>query len=238
MSKVQGNLYLLPTTLGGDKVEDVLPPLVIEITRGIRNFVVEEVRTARRYLSKLGMPVAIDQLNFEILNEHTSESEIEKLVEPMALGLDVGLLSEAGVPAIADPGSKLVALSHKRNIKVIPLSGPCSIVMALMSSGLNGQNFSFLGYLPVKPNERESRIRQLEKRSKEETQTQLFIETPYRNNQLMQSLLRVLHPETLLHISCDLTMESEYVKTMRVWEWKNNPMELNKRPTIFGILAL
>jgi 16S rRNA (cytidine1402-2'-O)-methyltransferase len=232
---MQGSLYLIPTTLGSDKWEDVIPYFVAEVSRSIRFFVVEDVRTARRYLTGLKMPVAIQELTFELLNEHSKLIDIEKLLEPIYSGEHVGLLSEAGVPAVADPGSSLVRLAHSKGIKVVPLSGPSSIVMALMASGLNGQNFAFVGYIPIKSNERERRIRQLEQRSKDEKQTQFFIEAPYRNNQLFQSLVSVLQPETLVNVSCDLTLSTEFISTKKVKEWKKQMPDLHKRPSIFGI---
>lgn len=230
-----GTLYLIPTTLGSDKWQDVIPLYVSQIARDTRHFVVEDIRTARRYLSRLEMPVPISDLHFELLNEHTIQQDVHKLLLPLLDGLSVGLMSEAGVPAVADPGASLVALAHKHGIQVVPLVGPSSIVMALMASGFNGQNFAFVGYLPIKAKERERRIVQLEQRSREENQTQLFIETPYRNNHLLSSLLSTLKPETLLHISCDLTLPTELVLTQSVKEWKKKMPDLHKRPSIFGI---
>lgn len=230
-----GTLYLIPTTLGSDKWQDVIPLYVSQITRDTRHFVVEDIRTARRYLSRLEMPVPISELHFELLNEHTTHQDVHKLLLPLLEGLSVGLMSEAGVPAVADPGASLVALAHKHEIQVVPLVGPSSIVMALMASGFNGQNFAFVGYLPIKTKERERRIVQLEQRSREENQTQLFIETPYRNNQLLSSLLSTLKSKTLLHISCDLTLPTELTLTQSVGEWKKKMPDLHKRPSIFGI---
>jgi 16S rRNA (cytidine1402-2'-O)-methyltransferase len=233
---MSGTLYLIPTTLGGDHWEEIIPTHVAEVTRSLRSFFVEDARTARRYLSCLGMPVSIQELSFDILNEHSTQSDVENLLGHLLSGKSVGLLSEAGVPAVADPGSLLISMAHNKGVKVVPLTGPSSIILALMASGLNGQNFAFVGYLPVKPNERDKRIRQLELRSKEEKQTQLFIEAPYRNNQLLKSLVSVLHPETNLHISCDLTLPTEFVLTQRVKVWKKQMPDLHKRPSIFGIL--
>jgi 16S rRNA (cytidine1402-2'-O)-methyltransferase len=231
-----GTLYLIPTTLGGDAIRDVIPSYNIQITRTLSRFVVEDVRTARRYLSRLEMPVPISDLSFELLNEHTPIADLSNLIKPMTEGISVGLLSEAGVPAVADPGANLVALAHTKGIRVVPLVGPSSIILALMASGLNGQNFAFVGYLPVKPDERAKRIRQLEQRSRDEKQTQLFIETPYRNNQLLESLVHILHPETLVSISCDLTLPTEFVCTLKAKEWKIKMPDLHKRPSIFGIM--
>jgi 16S rRNA (cytidine1402-2'-O)-methyltransferase len=232
---MQGNLYLIPTTLGGESWKDVIPEFVAEIARNIKFFVVEDVRSARRYLSKLGMPNPIDTLEFQLLNEHTPEEEVEKLLQPIFRGESLGLLSEAGVPAVADPGANLVALAQQKGVKVIPLTGPSSIILALMGSGFNGQNFAFVGYLPIKSPEREKRIRQLEQRAREEGQTQLFIEAPYRNNQLLDSLLATLNPNTKLCIAADITLPTEFVVSKQVKEWKSNQPDLHKRPTIFAI---
>ena len=231
-----GTLYLLPTTLGGESITDVIPDFVLAKTKQLTHFVVEDVRTARRYLSGLGMPVPIESLYFEELNEHTSFEDVPKLLLPLLNGISIGLMSEAGVPAMADPGANLVALAHAKGVRVVPLTGPSSIILALIGSGLNGQNFAFVGYLPIKIDDRIRRIRQLEQRSKEEKQAQFFIETPYRNNKLLESLLDTLNAQTLLHISTDLTMQSEFVCTKSVGEWRKNKMpDLHKRPSIFGI---
>jgi 16S rRNA (cytidine1402-2'-O)-methyltransferase len=234
-----GTLFVLPTTLGGESITDVIPEFVLAQTKQLTHFVVENVRTARRYLSRLGMPVPITDLHFEELNEHTSFQEVPKLLVPLLNGISVGLISEAGVPAMADPGASLVALAHAKGVKVVPLTGPSSIVLALMGSGLNGQNFAFVGYLPIKEDARARRIKQLEQRSKIEKQAQFFIETPYRNNKLMESMLSTLHPQTLLHVSTDLTMQTEFICTKTVGEWRNSKMpNLHKRPSIFGIQVL
>jgi 16S rRNA (cytidine1402-2'-O)-methyltransferase len=181
------------------------------------------------------MEKPIGSLQFGLLNEHATQQEAEELMQPLINGINVGLMSEAGVPAVADPGSKVVALAHKKGIQVVPLTGPSSIIMAVMGSGLNGQNFAFVGYVPVKSPEREKRIRQLEQRSREEQQTQFLIEAPYRNNQLLHSLLVTLQPSTLLSIACDLTLPTEFVFTHNVNQWKKQMPDLNKRPSIFGI---
>ncbi len=230
-----GNLYLIPTTLGGDDLNQVIPAYVVEITRSIKHFIVEDIRTARRYLSRLGMPVAIDELSFSELNEHTPNEDVSGLLKPLFNGEPVGLLSEAGVPAVADPGATLVSLAHVKGVRVIPLTGPSSIILSVMGSGLNGQNFAFVGYLPIQLNDRQKRIKQLEQRSRDERQTQFFIETPYRNNKLLEALIQSLQPETLLHISSDLTLPTEFVVTKRIKEWKAKMPDLHKRPSIFGI---
>jgi len=234
-----GTLYLLPTTLGGESITDVIPDFVLAQTKQLTHFVVEDVRTARRYLSGLGMPLPIEKLHFEELNEHTLFQEVPKLLSPLLNGISVGLISEAGVPAMADPGANLVALAHTKGVRVVPLTGPSSIILALMGSGLNGQNFAFVGYLPIKPDDRVRRLKQLEQRSKDENQAQFFIETPYRNNKLFESLLSSLNTQTLLHVSTDLTMQTEFVCTKSIGEWRKNKMpDLHKRPSIFGIQVL
>ncbi|MDD3567768.1 MAG: SAM-dependent methyltransferase [Bacteroidales bacterium] len=232
---MSAKLFLLPTTLGSDSIADVIPEYVLELTRSLEHFVVEDVRTARRYLSKLGMPHPIENLNFFELNEHSTFQEIQGLISPLLNGISVGLMSEAGVPAVADPGAQLVLLAHQKGVRVVPLVGPSSMVLALMGSGMNGQNFAFVGYLPIKPNDRVKRIKQLEQRSREEKQSQFFIETPYRNNKLLESLASTLHPDTLVHISTDLTMPTELVITKRAKELKSKMPDLHKRPSIFGI---
>ncbi len=231
-----GKLYLIPTTLGGENINDVIPANVIDKTREIDHFIVEDIRSARRYLSKLKPIVPINEIQFFELNEHTTQIEAENLTAPLLQGKLVGLLSEAGVPAVADPGSNIVALAHRMGIEVIPLTGPSSILMAVMASGLSGQNFAFVGYLPVQQHEREKRIRQLELRSLEEQQAQFFIETPYRNNQMLQSLADVLAPHTLVTVACDLTRPSQFISTRKAADWKKEMPDLHKRPSIFGIM--
>ncbi len=231
-----GKLFLIPTTLGGENINDVIPANVIDKTREIDHFIVEDIRTARRYLSKLKPIIPISEIQFFELNEHTTQIQAEKLIAPLLQGKLVGLLSEAGVPAVADPGSNIVALAHRMGIEVIPLTGPSSILMAVMAGGLSGQNFAFVGYLPVQQHEREKRIRQLELRSREERQAQFFIETPYRNNQMLQSLADVLAPRTLVTVACDLTLPSQFISTRKAADWKKEMPDLHKRPSIFGIM--
>lgn len=231
-----GTLYLIPTTLGGDDIDQVIPPYVAGITRQLSIFVVEDLRTARRYLSRLQLNRPIDSLTFHSLNEHSTQSELEGCLRPLLGGLSVGLLSEAGTPAVADPGAELVMAAHRHGVRVVPLSGPSSILLALMASGLNGQNFAFVGYLPVKPPDRAKRLRQLENRSREEGQSQLFIEAPYRNNQLMETLLSTLSPRTVLTVACDLTLPTEFIASREIAMWADRP-NLHKRPCIFGIQA-
>jgi 16S rRNA (cytidine1402-2'-O)-methyltransferase len=234
---MNGKLYLIPTTIGTLETEQVIPSKVLEITKELRHFVVEELRTSRRYLSKIGVKTPIDNIEFFELNEHTSPAEVDTMLTPILDGNDLGLLSEAGVPAVADPGSLLVAAAHRKGIKVIPLVGPNSILLTLMASGLNGQNFAFVGYLPVKPEERKKRIKQLEQRSRAENQTQLFIEAPYRNTALFKDLLQTCSDETYLTIGCELTTPEELIFTKKIKDWKKSPIpDINKKNTVFAIL--
>ena len=226
-------LYLIPTTLGDVAPSACIPQHTIDTTKTLRYFVVENVRTARRYLSKLQMPVAIDELLLSELNEHTRDNDLELLLAPLLEGNDVGLLSEAGVPAVADPGKDLVLLAHQRGIEVVPLVGPSSILLALMASGLSGQNFAFGGYLPIKEQERIQRIRMLEKRSIQENQAQLFIEAPYRNTKLLDAFLSTCSNTTKLCVAVNLTLPDEWVKTKSIYEWKQQQPDINKKPCIF-----
>ena len=228
-----GKLYLIPSPLGDTSIETVIPQGTLDILRSLRFFIVEELRTARRYLSKAGIETPIEQLVFSELNEHTPETEVPALLKPLLAGNDAGMISEAGLPAVADPGANLVALAQRRNIEVIPLVGPSSMFLALMASGLNGQSFAFSGYLPVKAPERKQRIRQLEKRSVSERQTQLFMETPYRNNALLADLLLCCAPDTRLCIAANITMPDAFIRTMTIAQWKKTTVDIHKKPCIF-----
>ena len=234
-----GKLYLIPAPLGESApVAAVIPAGTLEILRSVRYFVVEELRTARRYLSKAGIGIPIDSLHFFELNEHTPpEQDISPYLQAAIEGHDVALLSEAGVPAVADPGARLVRLAHQKNIAVVPLIGPSSLLLALMSSGLNGQNFAFVGYLPVKSQERQQRLRLLEKRSAAEQQTQLFIETPYRNEALLADILSTCRPNTLLCIAANLTEPDAFIKTQTIAEWKTTAVDLHKKPCVFLMMS-
>lgn len=235
---MSGCLYLIPTTIGTDGTDTVIPSRVIEVTRSLQFFVVEEVRTARRYLSRIKVETPIDELTFFELNEHTSAVEVEQMLAPLLAGSNMGLISEAGVPAVADPGALLVAAAHRAKLKVIPLVGPNSILLTLMASGLNGQSFAFVGYLPVKPEDRKKRLRQLELRSRSEQQTQLFIEAPYRNAKLFADILLACADETLITVGCELTTPDEFILTQKVKDWKKSTTpDINKRNTVFAILA-
>jgi 16S rRNA (cytidine1402-2'-O)-methyltransferase len=227
-----GNIYLIPVTLGGDDFLKVIPEKVISLTRLLRYFIVEDVRSARRFLRLVDKGFPINDTVFLELNEHTGESEISDYLEPAINGSDIGIMSEAGLPGIADPGSKIVALAHKKNLRVIPLSGPSSILLALISSGFNGQNFTFNGYLPVRPAEKTGRIKELEKRA-HEGYAQIFMETPYRNQKMFESLITTCNNETLLCIAVDITLPSEYIRSMKISDWKKNIPSLNNRLVVF-----
>ena len=233
----KGRLYLIPAPLGDNDPAEVIPAPVLERLQTLEVFVVEEVRTARRYLSRAGLKGHIDALDFHLLNEHTPPQEVEALAALFDGGRDVGLITEAGLPAVADPGSALVALCHRHGIRVVPLVGPSSLMMALMGSGLNGQSFAFQGYLPAKTEERRNAIKAIEKVSASRRQTQIFIETPYRNDALMEDLLRCCAPQTRVCIACNITMPDEMILTRSVAQWRQNPITLGKRPCVFLILA-
>lgn len=218
---MNGRIYLIPVTLGGDDFQKVIPEKVITLTRQLRFFVVEDIRSARRFLRLIDKAFPINDTVFYELNEHTGESDIEQYLEPVFKGSDIGVLSEAGLPGIADPGARIVALAHQRKIRVTPLSGPSSILLALISSGLNGQNFTFNGYLPVKPAERSAKIRELEKKAGEGF-AQIFMETPYRNQKMIESLLTTCHNDTMLCIAADITLTTESIRTMKISEWKRD----------------
>lgn len=232
----KGKLYLIPSPLGDNQPSDVLPEMVFETIGRIRTYVVEEVRTARRFLSRAGLKGKIDTLEFHELNEHTSSEQIEGYLGLFERGEDIGLISEAGLPAVADPGAQLVALCHKRGIEVIPLVGPSSLMLALMASGLNGQSFAFCGYIPAKSDERKSRLKVLEKVSSQLNQTQIIIETPYRNDSLLADILSVCNPSTRLCIAADLTLPTAYIRTASIGDWKKNVPTIGKRPCVFLLL--
>ena len=232
MNNMAGNIYLIPVTLGGDDFQKVIPEKVINLTKLIRYFIVEDLRSARRFLRLIDKGFPIDDTVFMELNEHTAESELGGYLDPAVKGADIGIVSEAGLPGIADPGAKIVALAHKKGIKVIPLSGPSSIILALISSGFNGQNFSFNGYLPVKPTERNSRIKDLEKKARE-GYAQIFMETPYRNQKMFDSLIATCNNDTMLCIAADITLPSENIRSMKISDWKRINPSLNDKLVVF-----
>jgi 16S rRNA (cytidine1402-2'-O)-methyltransferase len=231
---VKGTLFLIPNLLGEGNPEEILPANVLKVIRELRVFIVEDIRTARRFLSKASILHPIDSLTFFTLNEHTSVTEISHYLDP-AEAENMGVLSDAGVPGVADPGADIVRLAHLKGIRVVPLVGPSSILMAVMASGLNGQNFAFNGYLPVKHPERVNKIKHFEKRALTENQTQVFIEAPYRNMQLLEDILATCLPTTMLGIGADISLETEFIKTQTVEQWRKKMPELHKRPAIFLI---
>ena len=227
------NLYLIPITLGESEINSVLPAYNKEVVLSISHFIVENVRTARRFLKKTDPSIDIDSLQFYELNKHTDKKQLHGYLAPIKQGNHVGVMSEAGCPGVADPGADIVRIAHEGDIRVIPLVGPSSILMAMMASGMNGQNFAFNGYLPIKKNEKSKQIKYLESRIYSENQSQLFIEAPYRNLQLLEDLLNACLPHTKLCIACDITLESEFIKTQSISEWKKQKPEIQKRPAIF-----
>ena len=228
-------LYLIPVTLGDTSIEKVLPSYNKEIILGIKHFIVEDVRSARRFLKKVERSINIDELSFYTLNKHTSAEEISGYLKPLLGGESMGVISEAGCPAVADPGADVVAIAQRKNLKVGPLVGPSSIILSVMGSGFNGQSFAFHGYLPIDPSERIKRIKVLEQRIYSENQTQLFIETPYRNNKMMEDIVKNCRPQTKLCIAANITCEGEYIKTKTIKEWQGKLPDLSKIPCIFLI---
>ncbi|MBQ9449841.1 MAG: SAM-dependent methyltransferase [Bacteroidales bacterium] len=236
MSKTPGKLYLIPTPLGENDPAEVLPRQVLERACSLRCFVVEELRTARRFLSRYGLKGHIEELDLHVLNEHTAPAEVEAML-PLFDGQDVGLLSEAGLPAVADPGAALVALCHRHGIEVVPMVGPSSLMLALMASGLNGQSFAFRGYIPAKTDERRAALKDLEKQSRALNQSQILIETPYRNDALFADMLQGLSPATRLCVAADITLPTQLIKTETVAQWRKTPLTIGKRPCVFILLA-
>lgn len=234
---MKGKLYLIPSPLGDNDPAEVIPATTLALLQDIGCYVVEEVRTARRYLSRAGLKGRIQDLEFHELNEHTSQEEVEKLAALFNDGRNVGLISEAGLPAVADPGAALVALCHRCGIEVVPQVGPSSLMMSLMASGLNGQSFAFCGYLPAKTEERRSAIKAIEKTSHSLRQTQIFIETPYRNDSMLSDLLQSCRPSTRICVAANITMPDAYIRTKTVSEWKKENLIIGKRPCVFLMLA-
>ncbi len=234
---MNGKLYLIPSPLSENEVSAVIPAAVLKLLPTIDCFVVEEVRTARRYLSRAGLKGHIEELEFHLLNEHSTPAEVEALAGLFADGRNVGLISEAGLPAVADPGAQLVALCHRRGIRVVPFVGPSSLMLALMASGLNGQSFAFCGYLPAKSDQRRTALKNIEKASSQHRQSQIFIETPYRNDSMLSDIISCCQGSTQLCIAVNITAEDEYIRTLSVAEWKKEKMEIGKRPCVFILLA-
>lgn len=233
-----GTLYLIPVPLGPVAPQDCLHAGVLATIRPLTHFIVEQAKTARAFLKATGTDWPLQELQLAELNEHTRSEALDHLLAPLRSGHDVGLLSEAGCPAVADPGANLVAAAQKENIRVVPLVGPSSLLLALMGSGLNGQRFAFQGYLPAKEGERLKALRDLENESRKRQQTQLFIETPYRNRQMFEGILAACQPGTRLCVATDLTLPSEMVRTRTIAQWKKEtPPDIERRPTVFLLLA-
>jgi len=228
-------LYLIPNVLSEGNWQNVLPAQIHPILTNTKHFIVENIRTARRFMKQVNREIIIDECTFYELNKRTKSSELPSFLKPLEKGFDVGVISEAGCPGVADPGADVVRIAHQKGFQVIPIVGPSSILLALMASGLNGQNFAFNGYLPVKPNERVKEITSLDKRIRSSRQTQIFIETPYRNSQLISDLLKACSPSTLLCIAANITGENEFIATKTIQEWKKEIPELHKQPVIFLI---
>ncbi len=233
-NKSKGILYLIPSTLGSEsQPNDVLPELNRHIIESLTVFIVEELKTARRFLKRINKDINIDAIEFLIFNEHTVKTDLAQYIAPLLNGRNVGLLSEAGLPCIADPGKEIVSEAHEHRITVKPLTGPSSILLALIASGFNGQNFAFHGYLPVEKMPRQKKIKQLEASILPNFQTQIFIETPYRNNQLMTSLLETCHSETLLCVAADISLPTEQIISTSISRWRKIKYDFNKRPAVF-----
>jgi 16S rRNA (cytidine1402-2'-O)-methyltransferase len=232
----KGILYLIPSFLGDDsELHSVLPVNVQHIASNLKIFIIEELRTARRFLKKIDKSIVIDELTFLEYNEHSVKSDVSQFIAPLLSGNDVGLVSEAGMPCIADPGQEIVREAHVQGIEVVPLTGPSSIILALIASGGNGQNFAFNGYLPVDKKERNQKIRHYESLCFQTGQTQIFIETPYRNNQLLEAFLESCRDETILSVAVDVTLPTQKIICKPIKLWKKKKTDLNKRPAVFII---
>ncbi|MCM4161082.1 SAM-dependent methyltransferase [Antarcticibacterium flavum] len=231
--KYSGKLYLIPTTLGPSNPIDVLPYSIKKIIEKIDHYIVENDKTARRSIKEVLPSKKQPALKLSLLNKFTEPASLPSFLDPCKEGVDVGLLSEAGCPGVADPGAEVVKLAHEMGIQVVPLVGPSSILLAMMGSGMNGQSFTFHGYLPIDKKERKQELKNLERISLERNQAQIFIETPYRNNQLLEDMTSILHPNTSVCVACDLTLPSEYILTQTVGSWRKTKIDLHKRPTIF-----
>lgn len=230
-----GKLYLIPTQLGDNAPLEVLPISIKKIIELVDEYIVENEKTARRFIKKVSSGKSQATLKIHLLNKFTNESELPSYLESCLEGHNVGLLSEAGCPGVADPGADIVKIAHQKNIQVVPLVGPSSILLALMSSGMNGQSFAFKGYLPIDKSERKNTLKKLERQSLLENQSQIFIETPYRNNKMLEDICNSLQNDTNVCVACDITLPTEYIKTKTVAQWKKENVDLHKRPAIFII---
>ncbi|WP_428742447.1 SAM-dependent methyltransferase [Tenacibaculum sp.] len=232
---MKGKLYLIPTTLGDTEPLEVMPLSVKKVVEQLDYFIVENEKSARRFIKRITPSKPQPSLELMLLDKYSDDLETKNYLDVCEKGISVGLLSEAGVPAVADPGATIVKLAHQKGIQVVPLVGPSSILLAIMASGMNGQSFAFNGYLPIDKSDRKKAIKDLEKLSKDKNQSQIFIETPYRNEKMLEDLRAILSPETRVCVACDITLPSEYIKTLTVKEWKNVKPDLHKRPAIFII---
>lgn len=232
---LKGKLYLIPTTLGENNPDDVLPQTVKRAIDFIGTYIVENEKTARKFIKAIHPEKVQADLKISLLNKRTEATEHKAMLSPCLNGENIGLMSEAGCPGVADPGAVIVKLAHENGIQVVPLVGPSSILLAMMASGMNGQSFAFNGYLPIDKGEKKSALKSFENLSNSKNQSQIFIETPYRNNKLMEDLVQTLQPNTLLCIAADITLPTEYIKTLRVADWKKTKVDLHNRPTIFII---
>jgi 16S rRNA (cytidine1402-2'-O)-methyltransferase len=233
----KGKLFMIPTVLAENTAHWVISPQVKEVIANTKIFLVENPRSARRYISSLKLGITIEELQFEVLDKDTPPEQVSRLMMPLLNGADIGVISEAGCPGIADPGALAVAYAHQKGIKVVPLSGPSSMFLALMGSGFSGQSFAFHGYLPIDKKERAAALKKLEQESVREKRAQLFMETPFRNNQLLADALAFLSPQTKLCIAKNLTAADELIQTKTIADWKNHPLDLHKVPTIFILQA-
>lgn len=235
MDNPKGKLYLIPTTLGENDPMEVLPQTVKRAIDFIDYYIVENEKTARRFIKAVNAQKVQANLKISLLNKHTEVSEHNAMIKPCLEGINIGLMSEAGCPGVADPGAVIVKIAHEKGIQVVPLVGPSSILLAMMASGMNGQSFAFNGYLPIDKSDKKSALKNFEKMSNDKNQSQIFIETPYRNNKLLEDILSALQPNTHLCIAADITLPTEYIKTLRVADWKKTKVDLHNRPTIFII---
>lgn len=232
---IVGKLYLIPTTLGDGDPNDVLPQTIKRTIDFIEDYIVENEKTARRFIKSIQPEKIQASLRLSALNKHTEVAEHAKMLQPCLEGKNVGLMSEAGCPGVADPGAVIVKLAHEKGIQVVPLVGPSSILLAIMASGMNGQSFAFNGYIPIDKTQKKAALKNLEKLSQDKNQSQLFIETPYRNNKMLEDIIQALNPSTYICIATDITLPTEFIKTMRASEWKKVKVDLHNRPTIFII---
>ncbi len=230
---MNGKLYLIPTTLGDTEPLEVMPLSVRKVVENLDFFIVENEKSARRFIKKITPTKSQSSLELLLLDKYSNDIEIQNYLDVCEKGVSIGLLSEAGVPAVADPGASIVKLAHEKGVQVVPLVGPSSILLAMMGSGMNGQNFAFNGYLPIDKSDRKRAIKELEKISRDKNQSQMFIETPYRNEKMLDDLRAILSPDTRVCVACDITLPSEYIKTFTIKEWKNIKTDLHKRPAIF-----